>query len=95
MGPLCSRVGAGAGEPRKPGEGRAEVTVCVLFVETVHQGLHLSAKGQHIDSLLILTLVLLYHVSDEKKTGPLRETESCCVRRKERDGELTGEQGAC
>lgn len=44
-------------------------------------------------SLLIQTLLLIYHVPNERRVGPLRETESRGVMRKDRDGELICGQG--
>lgn len=44
-------------------------------------------------SLLNETSRLIHHVSNEKSAGPLRETESCWVIRKDRNGELTWGQG--
>lgn len=43
-------------------------------------------------SLLIQILLLIYHVPNERRAGPLRETESCWVMRK-KDGELICGQG--
>lgn len=38
-------------------------------------------------------LVLMHHVSNEKSAKPLRETGSCWVIRKDRNGDLTWGQG--